>query len=121
MSQEDIEDRPEGQQDDVVELAELADSLIAELGQHHSGRTARTVLSGTVMRATLIALQEGAELSEHDAPAAATVYVIRGRVSLRAGEKSWALGPGELVPVPHQRHSVMALSDAAFLLTVALR
>jgi quercetin dioxygenase-like cupin family protein len=105
----------------LVELADLADALVADLPNHPAGRAAKTILSGTVMRAVVVALREGAEMSEHDSPPAATLQVVRGRVSLRAGELEWVLEPGELVPVPPQRHSVHAHTDSAFLLTVALR
>jgi quercetin dioxygenase-like cupin family protein len=47
--------------------------------------------------------------------------VIRGRVSLVAGEGGdTTLYPGQLVAVPPQRHSVRAHADSAILLTVAL-
>lgn len=110
----------QARQNASVVLTELADSLIEDLVNHRAGRTAKTVLSGTVMRATVIAMQEGTELAEHDAPAAATLYVIKGRVLVRAGDRDMNVEAGELVPIPHQRHSVEALTDVAFLLTVAL-
>jgi quercetin dioxygenase-like cupin family protein len=104
----------------MVVLSELAAALVADLHNHASGRTARTIVSGSVMRAVVIALREGAELAEHDAPAAATLQVLHGRVSLRAGERDWTIYPGQLVTIPQERHSVHAHADAAFLLTVAL-
>jgi quercetin dioxygenase-like cupin family protein len=105
----------------VVALPELADVLLADLPNHRAGRAAKTVLSGTVMRAVVVALKGGEEMSEHDSPPAATLHLIRGSVTLRAGEQEWPLEPGQLVPVPPQRHSVVAHTDSAFLLTVALR
>ena len=117
--------RPHGHEShenpDLVVLAELAEALLEDLPNHSAGRTAKTILSGTVMRAVVVALKEGVEMSEHDSPPAATLYLIQGRVTLRAGERSWSLTPGQLVPVPPQRHSVEAEADSAFLLTVALR
>jgi len=105
---------------DMVVLSELADSLLAELRHHPAGRTARTILTGSAMRAVVIALREGSELAEHDAPRAATLYLIRGKVTLAAGEKDLTVYPGQLVPIPPQRHSVQAHADSAILLTVAL-
>lgn len=117
--------RPHGHEShespDMVVLDELGDALIADLRNHPAGRAAKTILSGTVMRAVVIALKEGAEMSEHDSPPAATLYVIRGHVTLRAGEREWSVQPGQLVPIPPQRHSVLAHADTAMLLTVALR
>ena len=102
-------------------LSEVADRLLADLPNHTAGRTARTVVSGAVMRAVVIALRNGVEMAEHDSPPAATLHCLRGKVTLRAGDREWPLDPGELVPVPPQRHAVVAHEDSAFLLTVALR
>ena len=87
-------------------LTALADQLVAELPQHSSGRTARTVLSGPLLRAVVMALAEGSELAEHDAPRAATLQGLVGEVTVRAGEQSWRVRPGELLPIPHERHAV---------------
>jgi quercetin dioxygenase-like cupin family protein len=105
---------------EVVQLEEEADALVADLPNHHSGRKARTILTGTVMRSTLIALAEGIELSEHDSPSAATLQVIRGRVTLLSGDRAWSLSAGQVMPIPPTRHSLRADTDAAVLLTVAL-
>lgn len=117
--------RPHGHEShetpDLVVLEELADALLADLPNHPAGRAAKTVLSGTVMRAVVIALQAGSQMSEHDSPPAATLYLVRGRVTVHAGERKWTLEPGQLVPIPQRRHSVEAHEDSAMLLTVALR
>ena len=105
---------------DMVVLSEIADSLIADLHNHPAGRTARTILSGSAMRAVIIALKQGSELAEHDSPRAATLQVIRGKVTLAASDREWTVYPGQLVPIPPQRHSVHAHADSAILLTVAL-
>ena len=106
---------------DTVVLGEVADELIADLPRHHAGRTARTLITGESLRATVIALADGNELAEHDAPHAATRQVLRGSVRLRAGDREWPLTEGQLATIPSERHSVHADSDTAFLLSVALR
>ena len=117
--------RPHGHEShealELVMLPELAEALLADLPNHPAGRAAKTVLSGTVMRAVVVALKEGVEMSEHDSPPAATLYLIKGRVTLRSGEREWPVSPGQLLPIPPQRHAVQAHADSAFLLTVALR
>jgi quercetin dioxygenase-like cupin family protein len=117
--------RPHGHEShetpEMVMVPELADALIEDLPNHPAGRTAKTILSGTVMRAVVVALKEGAEMSEHDSPPAATLYLVRGSVSLRSGDREWPVEPGQLIPIPPQRHAVQAHADSAFLLTVALR
>ncbi|HEY7173446.1 MAG TPA: LuxR family transcriptional regulator, partial [Micromonosporaceae bacterium] len=66
-------------------------------------------------------LVEGAELAEHDAPAAATLQAVSGHVRVHTHDQSWQVEPGQLLTIPHQRHGVTAVSDAVVLLTVALR
>ena len=105
---------------EVVTLGEVVDALLADLPHHQAGRTARTVVSGAKMRAVVIALREGAEMAEHDAPPAATLQVLRGEVTVVGGDQEWRLSEGRLLPIPPARHSVQAHTDAAVLLTVAL-
>lgn len=105
---------------ETLVLSEVAASMIAELPDHHAGRTARTIVHGDRMRAVVVALASGSELAEHDAPPAATLQVLTGTVRLVAGDDSWPLTAGELVTIPLRRHSVQADSDAAILLTVAI-
>lgn len=86
-----------------------------------SGRSAHTVHGGHehVLRQTLIALASGEMLDEHENPGEATVHVLRGRVRLSAGEKSWEGSPGDLLIVPDSLHTLEALESSAVLLTVA--
>ena len=105
----------------TVSLHELADALLEDLPNHPAGRAAKTILSGTVMRATVIALRGGEEMAEHDSPPAATLYVVKGSVTLRSGSREWPLTEGQLAPIPPERHGVVAHADSAILLTVALR
>jgi quercetin dioxygenase-like cupin family protein len=108
--------------DVTVPVVGVARDLIDQARGHHSGRAARTVASGTALRATVIALRRGCGLANHESPAAgATLHVITGRVRLHTDDHEWFLQAGELVPLPPQRHGLDALDDTALLLTVALR
>jgi quercetin dioxygenase-like cupin family protein len=104
----------------ALKLSDLADALLAEARDHHSRRAANTILTGTSMRATVIALAEGADMAEHEAPPAATLQVLSGDVELVAGTQRWALAAGQVMAIPRERHSLHAGSDAVVLLTVAL-
>jgi quercetin dioxygenase-like cupin family protein len=106
---------------EVVEVDALATDLLDKARGHHSRRTAHTMVTGSAQRVTMIALIEGAELAEHYAPAAATMYVVTGKVRLHTHDKEWTLDAGSFLALPAQRHGLNALSDAAVLLTVALR
>ena len=76
---------------------------------------------GVILRQTVIALASGQQLNEHENPGEATVHVLHGRVRLAAGDVSWEGSPGDLLVVPEESHSLLALEDAAILLTVAKR
>ncbi len=99
-------------------------ALVREQLEHaraeSSGRSAHTVFGGHThaLRQTLIALQAGRRLDEHESPGDATVHVLQGRVQLLAGPDTWEGSAGDLLTVPPRRHSLEALTDAAVLLTV---
>lgn len=103
-----------------ISLEALARQQI-ELAASHGGRAADTVIGGheRVLRQTVIGMTEGTELGEHNNPGEATLYVLRGRVRLIAGEEHWDARTGDLLKMPEARHAVQALEDSAILLTVA--
>ncbi|MCW2812003.1 MAG: LuxR family transcriptional regulator [Friedmanniella sp.] len=88
-----------------------------------SGRSASTVYGGHehVLRQTVVALVSGHRLDEHANPGEATVQVLLGRVSLRAGADTWSGRTGDLLIVPEAVHALEALEDSVILLTVAKR
>ena len=104
----------------ALALSELAGGLLVEAREHSSRRAANTILTSASMRATVIALTEGAEMSEHEAPAAATLQVLSGDVELAAGDERWRVAAGQVIAIPRQRHSLHAHADSEVLLTVAL-
>jgi quercetin dioxygenase-like cupin family protein len=102
-----------------VELAAAADALLADArAAGESGRAARTLIHGTGLRATAIALCAGHELAEHASPPAATLQVLQGEVLLRGAGRQWHMGAGQLLPIPPERHSLLAETDAVVLLSV---
>jgi len=104
------------------DLNALADDLLAQAAASSHGRAARTVTGGPdrVLRQTLMALREGAELSEHTAPGDATLHVLRGRVRLHTVTASSEGTVGTLMTIPAERHGLTALADSVVLLTVVL-
>ncbi|MFV0533616.1 MAG: cupin domain-containing protein [Cumulibacter sp.] len=97
--------------------------LTGRAASSKSGRAAETLYGGheKVLRQTMLAMTEGTELAEHDSPGDATILMISGRVRLTSGEVSWEGRDGDLLVIPDARHSLLALSDATFILTVAKR
>lgn len=102
-----------------VNLTALSESLMAKAKTDHAHRAAHTIHgSGELLRQTILALADGAELTAHDSPPEATVQVLRGSICLYGKDRQWNVGAGELLQVPPERHSVTALEDTVFLLTV---
>ena len=104
-------------------LDALAREQLAAARRSTARRSATTVVGGheRVMRQTLVAVLAGAVLDEHENPGEATVYVVVGRVELRAGAESWQSRTGDLLEVPPERHSLYAIEDSAVLLTAVPR
>ena len=103
-----------------VSIEALARQQLEKAGAN--GRNAAdTVVGGheKVLRQTVIGMVAGAELGEHETPGEATLYVIRGSVRMSAGDEQWDARTGDLLKVPDARHSLVALTDSALLLTVA--
>ncbi|MGH3417557.1 MAG: cupin domain-containing protein [Actinocrinis sp.] len=102
-------------------LDALAREHLKKAATSPAGRSAETVYGGHehTLRQTLVSLRSGAELTEHDSPGEATILVLKGRIRLRSGENAWEGMTGDLLVVPQARHSVEALEDSAFVLTIA--
>ncbi len=101
-------------------IGQWVDEALALALQEQSGRSAVTIHGGQdrALRETVIALLAGHELAEHDSPGEATLQVLRGRVRLTSGDQRWDGSEGDHVIIPRARHALLALEDAAVLLTV---
>lgn len=86
-----------------------------------SGRSSQTIYGGHAhsLRQTVIAMTAGQTLAEHENPGEATMLVISGVLALISGTNEWKGSAGDLLVIPDARHSVKAVDDVAFLLTVA--
>lgn len=106
---------------DKTSLTALARQQLKLAATSSSGRSSQTVHGGHQrhLRQTVIALSAGKALAEHDSPGEATLLVLSGKLALICGEDSWKGSTGDLLILPAARHSVEALEDVAFLLTVA--
>lgn len=101
-------------------LTDVAAAQVAAARAAGSGRSTHTVVGGQgpTMRQAVMALAAGHGLGEHESPKEATLQVLIGRVRLTAGEDSWEGDAGDHLIIPDRRHDLLALEDAAVLLTV---
>jgi quercetin dioxygenase-like cupin family protein len=85
-----------------------------------SDRNSITLFKNDSLRMVLIALHKGAELKTHTAPGIINVQVMEGRITFSTAERSVDLTEGK-VAVLHTGipHSVAAIEESVFLLTIA--
>jgi quercetin dioxygenase-like cupin family protein len=104
-----------------ISIEALARQQLAAAVAASNGRAADTVYGGheKVLRQTVMAMKSGTQLSEHQNPGDATVFVLQGLLRLRSGANSWEGKPGDLLIVPDGLHSLEADEDSTFLFTVA--
>ncbi|BFV58494.1 hypothetical protein KCMC57_up35980 [Kitasatospora sp. CMC57] len=100
-----------------IDLNAAVEEHAARAAAAPHGRSAHLLLHDGVLRQTVIALTAGTALDEHNAPLAASVQVLRGRVSLTIAGRRVELTAGQLHPVPQERHGLLAHTDAVVLLT----
>ncbi|MDN6486565.1 MAG: cupin [Ancrocorticia sp.] len=104
-------------------MANLTDAVESNLTQAlaaDNGRSAELLAHDGVLRQTVVALRSGTRLQEHNSPPAATLQVLRGSLRGEIEDATDAHGTfhePELWTLTHERHSVLALEDCAFLLT----
>jgi len=118
--------RPEGER--VFDAPMVTLDLVAFIKQIKeeetyltSDRNAITLFKSDGMRIVLIALHEGAEMKTHQAPGVISVQVIEGNISFKTEQKIAERSTGQMLAlhagIPH---SVTAIKDSVFLLTLAI-
>jgi quercetin dioxygenase-like cupin family protein len=99
-------------------------SLIDEVrrlapGDTEAGRRAEILVKEDDLRITLVTMREGVELDEHAVPVSIAIHVLRGRFAVHYDGETLELNHGDLVSLRKDvRHTVRALEDGAFLLTL---
>ncbi|MFE0100765.1 cupin [Streptomyces sp. NPDC059009] len=105
-------------EDVAADLTAIAEDHLAKARGAAHGRSAQLIVHDGPLRQSVIALASGAALDEHNTPPAASVAVLRGRVRLTMPDGGGTeLAAGQLGQIPKVRHGLVALEDAAVLLT----
>lgn len=104
-----------------VNINDVAQAACEKARAASSGRAATTIHGGRnlKLRQTIIALKAGHELAEHESPGEATLLVLTGQLTLHVGAEHWTGAEGDYLHIPAASHSVTAVSDTTFMLTVA--
>ena len=106
----------------VFDLPALLAQVRQEPAYRTSDRNSLTVFKTDGMRIVLLALHAGAELKTHTAPGIISVQVLEGRLMFLTAEQATELAQGQLLTlhagIPH---SVTAVTEAVFLLTLATK
>jgi quercetin dioxygenase-like cupin family protein len=85
-----------------------------------TGQNARTLIKYDDFRVVLMALQAKVHIPEHKAVGRISVHVLSGHIQLRASGRTFSLRPGGLLAIDQGvPHSVEALEESAFLLSIA--
>ncbi|MCP2045511.1 cupin domain-containing protein [Pontibacter sp. HSC-36F09] len=104
----------------TTDLTTLAHELKGEENWQKIGRGSRTIFKSETLRIVLNVMQAGSEIKPHQAPGPISVQVVEGRIRFITEEQSVELAKGQMLTLQaHVRHSVEALEEAAFLLTVS--
>ncbi|MBX2905783.1 MAG: hypothetical protein KF744_07090 [Taibaiella sp.] len=84
-------------------------------------RNAVTVFKSDSMRIVLMGLHENAELKAHKAKGVISVQLLEGKIEFVTADHKSVLVKGQMIALQKNIiHSVTALSDSFFLLTLAL-
>ena len=105
----------------ALDLAAFRRQIKQEKTWQNSDRNAITIFKTTALRLVLIALHPGAELKTHTAPGVITVQVLEGKIRFTTEQQTAELAQEQMLTlhagIPH---SVLALEESVFLLTLAI-
>jgi len=95
---------------------------VGPLGSDLTGTRTTALLKGERIEVIRLVMPAGKELAEHKAPGEIVVHCLEGAIAFTALGKTEELTAGKLLYLnPGEPHSVRALEDSSFLLTIALR
>ncbi|MDN3655333.1 cupin domain-containing protein [Ferruginibacter paludis] len=103
-----------------INIAAFTDQLKQEQPWKESDRNSITVFKTDGMRIVLIGLHAGAEMAKHTAGGYISVQVLEGQIKFTTDDKSLELSKGQMLALhPGIPHSVLAVQETIFLLTLA--
>lgn len=103
-----------------VDLNKYMKQIQEEKTWNASGHNSITVFKTATMRSVLIGIHKGASIKKHMAASVISVQVLKGKIEFIVGDRVNKIKKGEMLAL-HKNipHSVHALEDSFFLLTLA--
>jgi quercetin dioxygenase-like cupin family protein len=117
-------DQEEGQESSLLtfDLQSLIEKLKQEDGWKKGERKTIPLLKNSSMRIILMALPAGTDIKLHQAEGQITVHIIEGVLKFNTENESVTLYQGQLLTLrEHIKHSLNAIKDTSFLLTMAIK
>lgn len=104
-----------------MDLYKFIDQIKNETTWTNSDRNSVTIFKSETMRIVLMGLHENAELKLHKANGVISVQVLEGKINFIAEQQSSLIEKGQMIALQENiTHSVMALTESFFLLTLAM-
>ena len=105
----------------TMNLNHLIEQVRNEPSWKDSDRNSITIFKSDTMRIVLIGLHEGAELKTHIANGIISVQALEGHIQFTAAPERTELQKGQMLALQKGiPHSVVALKESFFLLTMAM-
>lgn len=103
-----------------LDLHKFMEQVKEESAWKESDRNSITLFKSDTLRIVLIGLHKNAEIKTHVARSVISVQVLEGEVKFNTEEHNAQLQKGQMVTLqPQIPHSVFAVKESFFLLTVA--
>ena len=105
----------------TMDLNNFIEQVRNEPSWKDSDRNSITIYKSEKMRIVLLGLHENAELKTHSANGVITVQVLEGQIKFTTEQQVVELQKGQMLALQKQvPHSVLALKETFFLLTMAM-
>ncbi|MEO6069245.1 MAG: cupin domain-containing protein [Chitinophagaceae bacterium] len=105
----------------TMHLNEFIDQLKGESTWKDSDRNSVTIFKSETMRIVLLGLHKNAELKPHKANGVISVQVLEGMIKFSTEDENSQLEKGQMIALQENiTHSVQALQESFFLLTLSL-
>jgi len=104
-----------------MNLHKFMDQIKNESTWADSSRNSVTIFKTEAMTIVLMGMHENAELKPHKANGVLSVQVLEGKINFRTDQQQAILEKGQMIALQENiMHSVVALTESFFLLTIAM-